>query len=96
MFPCTKCGICCKSLKSHNLYEKMDRGDGVCIHFNELESLCSIYEDRPSICRIDDMYEQFFLEKMTKEDYFIVNAVLCYEAQEVAGLPKERRIEVFQ
>jgi hypothetical protein len=42
------------------------------------------------------MYEQFFSEKMTKEEYFIVNAVLCYEAQEVAGLPKERRIEVFQ
>lgn len=94
MFPCTKCGVCCKSLKSNSLYKAMDRGDGVCKYYDELENGCSIYVNRPLICRIDDMYEKAFSEKMTKEKYYAANALACYEAQNLAGIPAEQRIKL--
>ena len=45
---CQKCGTCCRfaGLITHPL----DRGDGVCKYLDE-NNLCSIYEDRPDMCR---------------------------------------------
>lgn len=30
-----------------------DRGDGACVHLTD-DNLCSIYDQRPSVCRVDD------------------------------------------
>ena len=51
-FPCIKCGLCCK--KVGILDKSLDRGDGACKHLSE-DNLCTIYNDRPRICRIDEM-----------------------------------------
>lgn len=40
-------------------------------------NLCSIYEDRPLFCRIDDCYEQFFKEKYTRDEFYKVNYEIC-------------------
>lgn len=58
MFECDKCGECCRHLKGISIYAELDRGDGICKYLKG--NLCSIYEDRPLFCRIDDCYEQFF------------------------------------
>uniref|UniRef100_A0A6M3L4T4 Putative zinc-or iron-chelating protein n=1 Tax=viral metagenome TaxID=1070528 RepID=A0A6M3L4T4_9ZZZZ len=41
-FNCEKCGSCCKAVGCELLTKN---------------NLCSIYEDRPDICRVDTMYE---------------------------------------
>ena len=93
MFPCTKCGICCRSLNISDIYKELDRGDGACMHFNELENLCRIYTDRPLICRIEEMHEVFYKE-MTKEKYILSNLLACQQAQIKAGLPAEKIIKI--
>ena len=56
------------------LYSDLDRGDGVC---NYLEgNLCSIYDKRPDLCRVDDCYEKYFSDLYTKDEYYKLN----YEA----------------
>ena len=38
---------------------------------------CSIYENRPLLCRIDASYELMFKNFMTKEDYYCINKEAC-------------------
>ena len=80
MYPCTKCGLCCKNLRANNIYSNLDRGDGTCIHFNELENLCGIYENRPIICRIEDAHKVFF-HNIPFNNYINENIQSCIELQ---------------
>lgn len=75
MFICDKCGMCCRNLKYSELYSDLDRGDGVCKYLHG--NLCSIYENRPFKCRIDDSYEIYFKSVMTLEEYYRKNYEVC-------------------
>lgn len=75
MFNCDKCGECCRHIKGIPLYKDLDRGDGVCKYLHE--NLCSIYEERPLKCRVDDCYELFFKMQMTKEEFYQINYRIC-------------------
>ena len=75
MFPCDKCGACCRNLHLSPLYTELDRGDGVCKYLSE--NLCSIYESRPLLCRVDESYEKFFKEVMSIEEYYRINLDVC-------------------
>lgn len=66
MFVCDKCGECCRHVNLSPIYQYLDHGDGVCKFLNG--NLCSIYEVRPLLCRIDESYEAFFKEKIKKYD----------------------------
>ena len=57
MFRCNKCGECCRNLQGISIYADLDRGDGICKYLKG--NLCSIYNERPLLCRIDDCYEHF-------------------------------------
>lgn len=75
MFPCDKCGACCRNLHLSPLYAELDRGDGVCKYLSG--NLCSIYESRPLLCRVDESYEKFFKEVMSIEEYYRINLDVC-------------------
>lgn len=75
MFKCDKCGECCRHLDASELYKGLYRGDGICRYLNQ--NICSIYEDRPLLCRIDDAYEVYFKSQMTKEEYYKLNYDGC-------------------
>ena len=75
MFKCNKCGICSRNLDKSDLYKQLDRGDGVCKYLNK--NLCSIYQERPLICRIDESYEAYFSEVYSKEEYYKLNYEAC-------------------
>ena len=77
MFDCKKCGKCCCNLDKSPLYSDLDRGDGTCIHFDEGTRLCKIYDKRPLKCNIDQMYEAFFKDKMSKDEYYKQNYAAC-------------------
>ena len=60
-FVCDKCGLCCSHLKDFgDAYASLDRGDGVCINFDSKTNTCTIYQDRPLICRVEEGYKAFF------------------------------------
>lgn len=75
MFKCDKCGECCRHLNNSELYKGLDRGDGVCKYL--AHNLCSIYDRRPLLCRIDDSYAVYFKDQMTKDEYYKMNHDGC-------------------
>lgn len=86
MFSCTKCGLCCRNVSRHSLYLHLDRGDGTCQHFDEANALCSIYDNRPEICRVDLMYDHYFSKKMMRSDFYGLCANACNSMQAEVGL----------
>lgn len=81
MFECKKCGLCCQNLNLNPIYADLDDGTGVCIYYDAKSKLCSIYEDRPIKCRIDDAYEMFFKDSISKEEYYRLNYEACNQLQ---------------
>jgi Fe-S-cluster containining protein len=75
MFHCDKCGLCCKAIGGNPLFAELDRGDGVCKYLNE--NLCTIYDNRPLLCRVDDTYNLFFKDYMTLEEFYNENYNIC-------------------
>ena len=75
MFPCKKCGLCCRNLDKSQLFRQLHNGDGVCKYLKE--NLCSIYERRPLLCRVDECYYKYFSDKLTLEEYYKLNLEIC-------------------
>ena len=55
--------------------QALHNGDGVCRFLRG--NMCSIYETRPLICRVDESYEAFFKEQMSYEAYIQLNYACC-------------------
>lgn len=75
MFQCDKCGACCRNLNLSPLCKELNRGDGICRYLSG--NLCSIYKDRPILCRIDESYDAFFAGSMSKDEYYRLNYEAC-------------------
>ena len=75
MFECQKCGNCCRHLNGLELYKDLDRGDGVCKYLEG--NNCSIYDDRPVLCRVDECYEKYFADLYTRDEYYRLNYEAC-------------------
>lgn len=80
MFQCERCGQCCRHLDRSEIYKELNRGDGVCIHLKD--NLCSIYETRPILCRVDESYEYYFKELYSKQEYYELNYKACKKIKE--------------
>ena len=75
MFICDKCGECCRHVGESEIYSYLDDGTGKCRYLDG--DLCSVYESRPVICRVDECYELFFKDEMTLEEYYELNHKAC-------------------
>ena len=75
-FPCTQCGCCCKQVFRSELTAYLDRGDGSCKYLAD-DNTCSIYEDRPDICRVDRQYKLFFSTKISLNEFIKINIDAC-------------------
>ena len=75
MFSCDACGNCCKNLDKSPVYSELDNGNGVCKYLDG--NLCSIYKDRPLLCRVDDSYDAFFSGVLSRDEYYILNYECC-------------------
>tara|TARA_R100000234_G_scaffold52390_1_gene31455 strand:- start:211 stop:471 length:261 start_codon:yes stop_codon:yes gene_type:complete len=52
--------------------------DGLrCIYLSE-DNKCSIYDNRPDICRTENVYEHF-KHKLTKKEYYIQSTKMCHK-----------------
>lgn len=75
MFQCEKCGACCRNLDKSSIYAELDSGGGVCKYLKGNQ--CSIYNDRPLLCRIDECYDVFFKDQYSLEEYYELNYQVC-------------------
>lgn len=88
MFKCDCCGFCCRSLALSSIYQRLDRGDGVCKYFDERLSLCTIYDDRPIECNVDLMYEVYLSKMISRDEYYEQNYRICNELKKKFGARK--------
>ncbi len=96
MFPCTKCGECCRRVNLAEVTRFLDRNDGTCRYFDSITNQCCIYSTRPMICMIDRMYESFYCNSMLKNDFYLVNAKCCNEMQDQSGIDFSFRVKISQ
>ena len=83
-FPCVKCGECCRNIDKIPQLKAFDMGNGICRYL--VNNLCSIYETRPELCCIDLMYERYFKDKMTRDEYYQLNKEACeYLLKQIKG-----------
>jgi Fe-S-cluster containining protein len=79
IFPCNNCGACCKSIRLSTQTAWLDRGDGVCRHFDDTQNTCTIYENRPEVCNVRMMYDKHYKDGFTWSDFVVVNQKACEE-----------------
>lgn len=75
MFKCDQCGQCCRNLDKSPVYAELDSGNGICKYLDGKQ--CTIYEERPLLCRIDESYKVFFSKIMTLNEYYAINYEVC-------------------
>ncbi|MES1954166.1 hypothetical protein SAHY_06278 [Salinisphaera hydrothermalis EPR70] len=92
-FPCTRCGLCCHKLGNSDALAELDRGDGVCIYY-EPSIGCTVYDERPLVCRIDEGYDAFASDLMSLQRYYRHNAEVCNQLQAEADLPSNWRVKL--
>lgn len=80
IFPCSKCGECCRHINLIPQLSEFDRGDGICIHLSG--NLCDIYEQRPEICRVDVMYQKYYSEQYSRDTFYRLNMEVCAKLQQ--------------
>ena len=83
IFQCDKCGECCRHLNLSEVYADLHSGDGICQYLEG--NLCTIYNDRPLKCRIEDCYYEFFSDEMTIEEYYKKNYEVCDKLKKYKG-----------
>ena len=81
LFPCTKCGLCCRNVGNSALTKFLDRGDSICFYLDLQTNLCNIYEKCPQICRVDEMYKNYFATKFSWREFCDLNLKACAELQ---------------
>lgn len=62
------------------ILKELDRGDGICLYLNE-NNKCEIYDHRPIICNTDRMYDKYFKDKYTKEEWIELNKRSCKDLE---------------
>lgn len=98
MFNCTGCGLCCTKIKeileskeSSPVKEIIDQfpygytQDGSCEKYDKETRKCTVYEDRPLMCRVDEMYKHW-PEKMSKQEYYRRTEHVCKILQSTSNL----------
>lgn len=83
-FPCDRCGLCCQHVDRSLLTAQLDRGDGMCTHFDGKTGLCKIYAERPLVCRVEDYFRVAGTGRV--ELYFQMNIAACEALKQEHGL----------
>lgn len=77
---CSQCGLCCTRVDTVPEFSEHALPDGRCQHLTS-ELLCAIYESRPELCRADKMYEKYYADHLSEDDYYAMLISLCKKLQ---------------
>lgn len=90
-FKCQRCGACCKLVGLSVIPEikaLAKENTDACRHLLP-NNLCAIYETRPLLCRVDELYEQMKPElknKQTREEWHRLNYDNCKLLRSLLGM----------
>jgi hypothetical protein len=94
-FLCSSCGACCRSL-GKEVGEEVGlpvNEDGSCAHL--IGTLCSIYDDRPDVCRVDKLFENHFKDSgISRKELYILNTRACHVLIDQLGLSEDYKIDI--
>lgn len=76
-FPCNQCGACCRHVNRASETQFLDRGDGICRHYQMETKLCAIYETRPLICQIEKQYQLNYQQQYSWQEFITLNHEAC-------------------
>ena len=76
-FPCNRCGACCRQVHRAQETRYLDRGDGTCHHYEDSVGACSIYNERPEVCRVDRQYELHYAQHFSWVEFIRLNMDAC-------------------
>jgi Fe-S-cluster containining protein len=82
-FPCIQCGLCCRTLPGASFAAEYNLGDGVCKYLEG--NLCTIYEKRPLVCNIADMYHAQYSDSMSEAEFVATNLRSCLDIARFHG-----------
>lgn len=85
-FPCNQCGLCCQHVGLALETRFLDRGDGVCRHYDMASRTCRIYAQRPDICRVDRQYTLNYSQSFSWETFVALNLEVCAALQAQSAL----------
>lgn len=96
-FACSGCGACCRRIGAIARFVKGTpfefphkwSEDGVCEHLKD-DNTCGIYDDRPLVCRVDQMAE---LSGTSKEEFYSRNAKACNQLIAEDGIPENYLVD---
>ena len=74
-FDCNQCGACC-------IVSNPFTGAGRCPKLT-LDNKCSIYDTRPTVCRVDDMAD---IRKIPRPEAYAINYQACEKLREIAAV----------
>ena len=81
MFPCERCGVCCRKVGTVSIAKDMALPSGVCKYLDEDTNLCRIYSTRPIFCNVDAYYEKYLKDTMSRECFYERNKEACRKMQ---------------
>lgn len=85
-FPCNSCGLCCRIVGKNPAGAFLNRGDGICRYLNLENNQCTIYENRPMICRVKEFYLSNLQQQISWTKFIDENVKICHQLQKEAGL----------
>jgi uncharacterized protein len=93
-FLCSGCGACCMTVGTKGLMP--DRGDGACEHLEADNKMCSIYEDRPLLCKVDELFERMKKHKpnLDQRAWNIYNTKVCHDLIDELKLDNKYKIDL--
>ena len=85
---CTKCGQCCRHVGEVPSMAQYAKEDGSCKFLTE-DNLCAIYSDRPPICRVDWVFENFFKATVSEDEFYEKTLEACKQLQGTGDIMKD-------
>ena len=91
-FLCSSCGACCRAAGKMDgaKYGLPIKEDGSCA--NLIGNLCSIYDKRPNICRVDVMTHK--RASQSRKSYYIEVTEACHDLIDYEGLDSSYKIDI--
>lgn len=77
MYPCKRCGCCCRQIGKTFLGRSLALPNGICRYLDVHTNLCTIYSTRPLFCRVDESYERYFQQWMSRKEFYQENQKAC-------------------
>ena len=82
MFKCEQCGCCCRKVGKTIIGKHMALPNGICKYLNQETNLCTIYAHRPIFCNVDAYYDKYYINEMSREEFYRLNKLECIKLQQ--------------